>query len=66
MLYCVFAACTPAVMWGDFGSIYVVCEVCWRLYGVGFLYTSRLVASMVPADLLNVSGSSLGGVCESL
>ncbi len=34
--------------------------------GLVSLYTSLLVASIVPADLLNVSGSSFGGVCVSL
>ncbi len=34
--------------------------------GVSSLYTSRLVARIVPADLLIVLGSSFGGVCISL
>ncbi len=31
--------------------------------GVASLYTSRLVAKTVPADLRSVLGSSFGGVC---
>ena len=34
--------------------------------GVASLYTSHLVANIVSADLLNVSGSSFEGVCVSL
>ncbi len=34
--------------------------------GVASLYTSRLVAKIVPAHLLSVLGSSFGGVCMSL
>ena len=34
--------------------------------GVASLYMSRLIARMVPADLLSVLGSSFGGVCISL
>ena len=34
--------------------------------GVASLYTSRLVARIVPADRFSVLGSSFGGVCMSL
>ena len=36
--------------------------VCMR---VASMYTSRLVANIVPVDLLSVLGSSFGGVCIS-